>query len=127
MEVQQNPRGMVIAGWVLSAIPALMLLSGTYFALSGAPMVAEGMKHNGFPVSLVKTIGLIELACAVLYLIPQTAFYGALLITAYMGGAVATHLRIGESQWIVGVIFAVIAWVALAMRDARLRAFLTGK
>ena len=127
MAVQPNPRGMVIAGWILSAIPTLMLLSGTYFALSGAPMVAEGIAHAGYPVSLVKTIGLIELVCGVLYLIPQTAFYGALLITAYMGGAVATHLRIGEKQWAVGVVFAFVIWVALAMRDSRLRAFLTGK
>jgi hypothetical protein len=126
-DVQQNPRGMVIAGWILSAIPALMLLSGTYFALSGAPMVTEGMAHNGFPLSLVKTIGLIELTCSVLYLIPATAFYGAILISAYMGGAVVTHLRIGESQWFVGVVFAIIAWAGLAMRDSRFRAFLTGR
>jgi len=126
MDVQTNPRGLVIAGWILSAIPALMLLSGTYFALSGSPMVAEGMAHNGYPLSLVKTIGLIEFACAILYLIPATAFYGAILISAYMGGAVATHLRIGESQWFVAVIFAVVAWAGLAMRDSRFRTFLIG-
>ena len=58
---------------------------------------------------------------------PATAFYGAILLTAYMGGAVVTHLRIGESQWIVPVVFAVIVWAALTLRDSRFRAFLTGK
>jgi hypothetical protein len=127
MDVQQNPKGMVIAGWVLSVIPALMLLSGTYFALTGAPMVVEGLTKYGFPLSLVKPIGLIELGCALFLLIPQTAFYGAILFTAYLGGAVVTHLRAGESNWPAPIVFSVIIWAAVTMRDSRLRAFIAGK
>ena len=126
MEAKTNSRGMVVTGWILSAIPALMLLSGTFFALSGAKMVADGMIHNGYPLSLIKPMGLIEFGCIVLFLIPRTAFYGAILLTAYMGGAVATHLRIGEPQWIVPVIFGVVVWIALTLRDSRLRSYITG-
>lgn len=126
MEAKTNVRGMVVTGWILSAIPALMLLSGAYFALSGAKMVADGMIHNGYPVSLVKQMGVIELVCMALFLIPRTAFYGAILLTAYMGGAVATHLRIGEPQWIVPVIFGVVVWIALTLRDSKLRSYIAG-
>lgn len=125
--VESNSRGTVITGWILSAIPALMLLSGAFFALQGSKMVVEGMVHNGYPVSLLKPLGLIELTCVVLFLIPRTAFYGAILLTAYMGGAIVTHLRVGEPQWVVPVIFGVIVWTALAMRDGRFRAFLIGR
>jgi len=127
MEAKTNSRGMVISGWILSVIPSLMMLSGTYFSLSGAKMVADGMIHNGYPLTLIKPLALIELACIVLFLIPRTAFYGAILLTAYMGGAVATHLRIGESQWVVPIVFAVIVWAAVTLRDSRLRAYITGK
>ena len=76
MDVQKNPKGMVVAGWVLSVIPAGMLGSGAYFALSGAKMVVDGMAHNGFPLSILKPMGLIELACVVLFLVPRRRFMG---------------------------------------------------
>jgi hypothetical protein len=126
MEVKTNSRGMVIAGWILSALPSMMFLSGAFFAISGSKMVIDGLAHNGFPASLAMPIGIIELACTVLFLIPRTAFYGAILLTAYLGGAVCTHLRLGERQWFVPILFAIVVWIALTLRDARLRAYIAG-
>ena len=122
-----NPKKFVITGWILSAIPALMLLSGAVNGFRMAPMVVDGMVHTGYPVSVVPVIATLELVCALLFLIPRTAFYGAVLMTAYFGGAVATHIRIGESLWFVAVVFGLVTWIALACRDVRLRAYLLGQ
>lgn len=67
----------------------------------------------------MKTIGVIEIAVAILYLIPQTAFIGAVLVTAYLGGAIATHVRI-DDNFIAPVIMGVLVWVALGLRDGRI-------
>jgi hypothetical protein len=119
-----NSKASTWAGWILSAIPAAMLLSGGIFASMQSPMVVQGTAHLGYPTSLVLTLGIIEFLSALLYLIPQTAFFGAILLTAYFGGAVASHLRIGESQFFIPVIFGIIVWIGLALRDARFRAYL---
>jgi hypothetical protein len=125
MTTNTSSKKLLWTGWILSAIPAMMLLSGGIFALTMSPMVVEGIQHAGYPVHLIAPIGIIEILCSVLYLVPRTAFYGAILLTGYFGGAVATHLRIGESQFVVPIVFGIIVWVALALRDARFRAFLT--
>jgi hypothetical protein len=104
----------------------MMFLSGAFFALSGSKMVTDGMVHSGFPASMAIPIGIIELVSTVLFLIPRTAFYGAILLTAYLGGAVCTHLRLGERQWFVPILFAIVVWIALTLRDSRLRAYITG-
>ena len=109
-------------GWILSAIPAAFLLSGSVTAWLGIPQVAQGIIHLGYPMSMLRVIGSLELLCGLLYVIPRTAILGAILMTGYLGGAVASHLRIGESQWIVGVVFGCIAWTGLILRDARARA-----
>ena len=83
----------------------------------------------GYPRSpaLTRTLGLVGLACTMLYAFPRTAVLGAILITAYMGGAVATHLRVGSplfSHILFGAYLAMIAWAGLFLRDARIRALL---
>ena len=65
---------------------------------------------------------IIEAACLILYIIPQTAVLGAILLTAYLGGAVITHARVGEPNWIVPVIVGVVFWLGLWFRDPRVRA-----
>jgi hypothetical protein len=72
---------------------------------------------------LIKTIGVVELTCAVLYLIPQTSVLGAILLTGYLGGATATHVRIHDA-FIGPVVFGVIVWLGLYFRDARIRALM---
>ena len=122
--METSSKKMVWAGYVLTAIPALMLLSGAFNALRQADFVVEGTTKLGYPAAVVPTLGLIQLLCGVLYVYPRTAVLGAILMTAYMGGAVATHLRASDSMWPVPVVFGVIVWAGLYLRDSRLRALL---
>jgi hypothetical protein len=119
-------KGAVITGWVLSLVPALMLLSGAFTAFSGAPMVKEGMAPLGMPVTLLPVVATIELVCSVLYLVPRTAVIGALLMTAYMGGAVLAHLRVGQPTWPVPVVFGILVWAGLWLRRPGLRRDMLG-
>jgi hypothetical protein len=87
-----------------------------------APVI-EGFIRLGYPESLALGIGIVELACAVLYVIPQTSVIGAILLTGYLGGATATHLRIGE-PFFAPIVLGVMVWGGLFFREARLRALL---
>ncbi|MBL9163416.1 MAG: DoxX family protein [Planctomycetaceae bacterium] len=108
-----------IIGWILSVLIAAMLM---FLSAPGKFMDFDGKEEMfaklGWGVEVMKTIGVIEIAVAILYLIPRTAFIGAVLITAYLGGAIATHVRIND-QFIMPVIIGVLAWVALGLRDGR--------
>ena len=108
-----------ITGWVLSVLIAAMLM---FLSAPGKLMDFEGKEEMfaklGWGIEVMKTIGVIEIAVAVLYLIPRTAFIGAVLVTAYLGGAIATHVRVND-QFIMPVIMGVIVWVALGLRDGR--------
>jgi uncharacterized membrane protein YphA (DoxX/SURF4 family) len=114
---------MLWAGYILSALPVLMLLfSGVMKLVKPAPVV-EGFVRLGYPESLALGIGIVELVCAVLYVIPRTSVLGAILLTGYLGGATATHLRIGE-PFFAPIVLGVMVWGGLFFRDARLRALL---
>lgn len=82
-------------------------------------MVVTGMAHLGLPQSLLLTFACLEILCIVLYLIPTTAGMGAILFTGYLGGAICTHLRVGESV-VMPVILGVLVWLALYLREPRL-------
>jgi DoxX-like protein len=111
------------AGYVISALPVLMLVfSGVMKLFKPAPVV-EGFVRLGYPESLALGIGIVELACAILYVIPQTSVLGAILLTGYLGGATATHVRIGE-PFFPPIVLGVLIWGGLFLRDARLRALL---
>lgn len=116
---------MLWTGRVLTALGALFLLfDGVTHVIQIAP-VAEAMNQLGYPVSLALTIGIIELICLLLYLVPSTSLFGAVLLTAYLGGAVATNLRIGAplfSNILFPVYVALFIWGGLYLRDERLRA-----
>jgi hypothetical protein len=73
--------------------------------------------------SLLVPLGIVELACTILYIVPQTSVLGAILLTGYLGGATATHLRVEES-WIGPVLLGILVWLGLFLRDCRLRALL---
>ncbi len=108
------------AGRIVSAIPVLMLLfSGVMKLLKPAPVVVE-FGRLGYSEKLVIIIGIIELACTALYIIPRTAILGAILLTAYLGGATATHVRIGD-PFFIPIVLGVMVWLGLYLRDARLR------
>jgi hypothetical protein len=111
------------AGRIMSALPVLLLLfSGVMKLMKPAPVV-EGFVHLGYPESLALGLGIVELACAVVYAIPRTAVLGAILLTGYLGGATATHLRIGEPI-IMPIVLGILVWGGLYLRDDRLRALL---
>jgi hypothetical protein len=109
------------AGWILSALPALMLVA------SGAVMIAKleeplrGFVQLGYPESVAPGIGALAILCAVLYIIPRTSVLGAILLTGYLGGATATHVRVGE-HFIAPVVFGVVVWLGLYLREPRIRA-----
>lgn len=110
-------------GWVLTILPVLMLLfSATGKFLKPAGM-EEGLKSIGWRMDQLTGLGIIELSCTILYLIPKTAVLGAILLAAYMGGAVATHVRVGEPFYFQ-VVIGVVLWLGLWLRDARLRELL---
>jgi hypothetical protein len=114
-----------ICATVLGGIAVLFLLLDGAMKLAVSAPVSESMQQLGWPVSLAATIGVIELACLALYVLPRTSVLGALLLTGYLGGAVATHLRIGSplpTHTLFPIYVALLLWGALWLRDARLRA-----
>jgi len=114
---------MLWAGRVMSALPVLMLLfSGVMKLMKPAPVV-EGFAHLGYPEGLALGLGIVELACVVVYVIPRTSVLGAILLTGYLGGATATHLRIGE-PFFMPIVLGALVWGGLFLRDERLRALI---
>jgi hypothetical protein len=109
-----------IVGWILSVLPALMLLMAAAMSLSHSPQVMEGMNKYGFSEKAATFIGIAALASALLYLLPPTAVLGAILMTGYFGGAVVTHLR-AQEPFFVPVLVGVVVWLGLFLRDPRLR------
>src|SRR5688572_5169699 len=111
------------AGYIISGLPVLLLLfSGVMKLVKPAPVV-EGFVRLGYPESLALGIGIVELACAIVYVIPQTSVLGAILLTGYLGGATATHVRIGD-PFFAPIVLGALVWGGLFLRDTRLRALL---
>jgi DoxX-like family len=114
------------AGRSLSLLPILFLLFDTVFKLlrpTPTPVV-EAFNKLGYPPTLAVTLGVLLLACVVVYMIPKTAVLGAILLTGYLGGAVATHLRVGDplfSHVLFPVYMGLFIWGGLYFRDERLR------
>jgi uncharacterized membrane protein YphA (DoxX/SURF4 family) len=119
-ETISMPKKLIWAGYILSALPALLLLFSGVMKLVKPPSVVEGFTHLGYDQSLALGIGIVELLCTILYLIPRTSVLGAILLTGYLGGATATHLRIDEPFY-GAVLLGILVWGGLFLRDARLR------
>lgn len=111
---------MVWAGRIVSALPVLLLLMSGIMKLMRPPAVVEGFVDLGYPEHLSLGIGIVELACTVIYMLPQTAVLGAILLTGYLGGATATHVRVGD-PFVAPIIIGVLVWFGLYLRDSRLR------
>jgi hypothetical protein len=115
------PKWQVVTGWVLSCILAPLFLSSAFFKIAQPEGFLEGWTKN-YPAGAALPLGIIELTMYVLYLIPKTRYLGGLIILAYLGGAVATHLHLGDGNFPVPVIVGIIAWLGLWFRDRKLRA-----
>ena len=117
------PKKTLWIAWIMSGLPVLLLLMSGVMKLVKPAFVADGFNHLGLPEQLTLPIGILELACTVIYLIPRTSVLGAILLTGYLGGAILTHLRVGEAV-VAQVIFGVVIWGGLFLRDPRLRALI---
>jgi hypothetical protein len=112
------------AGRIISALPVLLLLLSGVVKLIKPAGVVQGFAHFGYSESVIVSIGIIELACTVVYLIPRTSILGAILLTGYLGGATATNVRIGDPLFLVPAILGVLVWGGLFFREPRLRALI---
>ena len=111
------------AGRILSALPLLFLLvDGAMKLVKPAPVV-EGTVRLGYSESVILGLGIVLLVCVLLYAIPRTSVLGAILLTGYLGGATATHVRVGDPLWMILFpgIFGVFIWGGLYLRDYRVR------
>lgn len=117
-------KGRIWAGRIVSAVPVLMLFMGATMKLTHNPALVKGFVEKfGYPEGALTPIGIVELACALLYAVPATRLVGAALITAFLGGATATHVRAGE-PFAVPVLLGVVVWVGLYLRDEKLATLL---
>ena len=115
------------AGLVMSGLVILFLLVDGAMKLVPLDIVVETSAQLGLPAHLARPLGILTLVCTILYAIPRTSVLGAILLTAYMGGAIATHVRIGSPLFthvLFGVYLALFIWGGLYLRDERVRALI---
>jgi hypothetical protein len=112
------------AGRIISGLIVLFMLFDATVKLLRLPAALEGTVRLGYPASVVVPIGVVGLACIVLYLIPRTAVLGAVLLTGYLGGATATQVRVQDPWFIFPVFLGILAWAGLYLRDENLRALI---
>src|SRR5258708_11966034 len=125
-----NPAPLSLPTWrrwtgrVLSALPVLLLVLSASMKLSHPPMVVETFVGKlGYPASVLPALAVLELFCTVVYLVPRTAVLGAVLLTGYLGGAVATHVRVGEG-FVLPLLLGMLLWAGLYLPDERIPALL---
>lgn len=121
----QNDNPFARTGRFLSGLAALFLALDSLGKLARAQAVLDGTAQLGYSVNTVVPLGVLLLACVIIYVIPRTAILGALLLTGYLGGAVATNVRVGNplfTHTLFPTYVAALIWGGLMLRDARLRA-----
>jgi hypothetical protein len=118
---------MIWAGRIMSGVVALFLLFDGVIKLIKLPIAVEGTTQLGYPEHTVVGIGVVLLVCLIVYLIPRTALLGAILLTGYLGGAIATHVRVGSplfSHVLFPIYVALLVWGGVFLRCPRLRALI---
>ncbi len=118
-----NASKMVWVGYFLSALVSLLLIFSAYMKFAKPAGFAENFAQFGYSISTATGLGIVEISCLILYLFPRTAVLGAILMAGYLGGATATHLRVGD-VFVMPFIAGVIAWGGLFLRDERIRALI---
>lgn len=119
-------RGAYWAGWILTGLSGAFLLLDGIMKLLKPSFVVEGTVQIGYSESVIVPLGIVLTIAALLYLYPRTAVLGAILLTGYLGGAVATHVRAGHGAFeiLFPVVFGVLVWLGLSLRDRRVRALI---
>jgi len=121
------PKWQLWTGRVLSAIPALMMTMSGVMKLSHKPeFVQMWTEKLGWPERVLTAVGILEVLCVALYVVPRTAVLGAVLLSAYLGGAVASHVRIAD-PFFIPIVLGIFIWGGLWLRDERVRALLPFK
>lgn len=113
----------VWVGRVISALVSFLFAMSAIMKFRGGPEVTQGMAHLGLPESLIMPLAILEISCVVLYAIPATAVLGAILLTGYIGGAILTHLRVGD-PFFVQIAIGILIWLGLYLREDRLKALI---
>jgi hypothetical protein len=110
----------VWVGWILSVLPSLLFLFSAVLKLRGGPEMDKGFAHLRLPVSMMVPLGILEISCAVIYLIPKTSVLGAILLTGYLGGAICTCWRSGDPFYLQ-IVLGIMIWLGIYLRETRLR------
>ncbi len=120
---QSNPasKASIWVGRILSALAIVLFVFTASFGFLKPAVAMQGFIHYGYPESSMLRITMVEIACAIIYAIPRTSVLGAILLTGYLGGATATHVRVGE-PFFLPILVGVVVWLGLYLRDVRLRA-----
>jgi hypothetical protein len=122
-----QPKWMRWTGWGITGLMIAFLLFDSVGKLILEQHVVEATTQIGYPLSVIRPLGFIGLACTILYAIPRTSMLGAILLTGYLGGAIASKVRIEDpmfSSVLFGVYFGILVWGGLYLRDERLRALI---
>lgn len=114
---------MMWVGRGISGLLSLLFAMSAVMKLKGGAQMMEGMAHLGVPASLIVPLGILEISCVVIYLIPATSIVGAILLTGYIGGAILAHLRVGD-PFFFQIVLGVAVWLGLYLREQRLRALI---
>jgi hypothetical protein len=110
----------VWVGWALSILASLLFLFSAFIKFKGGPDMDQAMAHLGLPASMVLPLGILELICVVIYLIPATSVLGAILLAGYIGGTIVTCWRSGD-PFIVNIALGLVVWLGIYLREPRLK------
>jgi len=113
----------VWVGRVISVLVSLLFLFSAVLKLMDGPEVLKGFAHLGIPASMMIPLAILEITCVVIYLIPQTAVLGAILMTGYVGGTIVTHWRSGDPFY-MQIALGILIWLGLYLRESRLKALI---
>lgn len=128
-EVGGDSRRMIWSGRILTILAALFMLLDGAMKIVKPPQVLEANARLAYPLSALSGIGIALIVCTLIYLIPRTSILGAVLLTGYLGGAVASNVRAGSGwfETIFPMLFAAMIWCGLCLRNRRLRSLLIGQ
>jgi len=112
----------LVTGWIMTALPVFLLLMSGVMKIAQTDEVVKGFAD--WPAGSAVKLGILELACTVVYLVPRTAILGAILLAGYLGGATAVSVRLGGPVFVLPVICGVLVWGGLYLREPRLRALI---
>ena len=110
----------VWVGRVISVLVSLVFTMSAFMKVKGGAELMQGMAHLGLPESLIMPLAILEISCVVIYLVPATSVLGAILLTGFIGGAICTHLRVGD-PFVIQIALGIVVWLGLYLREKRLK------